>query len=97
MGLNRYRNKPCQCGSGIKFKFCCLPTHQKAQTGLVTNLAKKVQEKTAKYWRKRYKEIAKPENNYTIGCDLAVGKSKTVRRVVELSDKPVNKLLVESE
>ena len=70
----------------MKFKFCCLQDHYKQQTGLVTSLAKRVQEKTAKYFQKRYKGITKPkpENNYTIGCDLVVGKSKTVRRVIQL-------------
>lgn len=57
MSLNRYRNKPCQCGSKMKFKYCCLQDHYKTQAGLVTRLAKKVHEKTAKYWRKRYKRI----------------------------------------
>ena len=57
MGLNRFRNKPCQCGSGMKAKHCCLQDHYKAQAGLVTRLAKKIQEKTAKYWRKRYKGV----------------------------------------
>ena len=59
MGLNRYRNKPCQCGSEIKFKHCCLQDHYKQQAGLVTSLAKKIQEKTAKYFQKRYKKITK--------------------------------------
>lgn len=58
MGLNRNRNKPCQCGSGMKFKFCCLQDHYTAQAGLVTSLAKKVQEKTAKYFQKRYKVMS---------------------------------------
>ncbi len=88
MGLNRYRNKPCQCGSGIKFKFCCLQDHYEQQTGLVTNLAKKIHEKTAKYWRKRYKAVAgKPENKYTISCNMAVGKSKTAVRKVFVGDE----------
>ena len=86
MSLNRFRNKPCPCKSGMKFKFCCLQDHYKQQTGLVTSLAKKVQEKTAKYFQKRYKKITKPENNYIIGCDLAVGKSKTAIRKVVVND-----------
>ena len=80
MGLNRYRNKPCQCGKTeekivwesdvaggaakqvkkqipVKFKYCCLQDHYKQQAGLVTRLAKKVQEKTAKYFQKRYEKI----------------------------------------
>ena len=57
MGLNRFRNKPCKCGSGIKFKHCCLQDHYEQQAGLVTKLAKKVQEKTVKYFQKRYKKI----------------------------------------
>ncbi len=57
MGLNRYRNKSCQCGSGIKFKHCCLPAHQQAQVRLTTGLAKKIQEKAARYWDKRYKKV----------------------------------------
>ena len=80
MGLNRYRNKLCQCGSGMKFKFCCLQNHYEQQTGLVTRLAKGVQEKMAKYWRKRYKGT-------TIGCDIGVGKDETVRRVVRLTNE----------
>ena len=63
MGLNQHRNKPCPCGSGVKFKHCCLPNHYKEQAGLITGLAKKIHEKTAKYWRKRYKKItSKPLN-----------------------------------
>ena len=58
MGLNRDRNKPCPCGSGVKYKYCHMPNHYKQQAGLVTNLAKKIHEKTAKYWRKRYKAIS---------------------------------------
>lgn len=77
MSLNRYRNKPCQCGSGMKFKHCCLQDYYDTQAGLVARLSKKVQEKTAKYWRKRYKGVTKPESNYTVGCDMGVGKSKT--------------------
>lgn len=68
MGLNRYKNKPCQCGSGMKFKYCCLQDHQKVQVGLVTNLAKKIHEKTTKYWRKRYKTVTdKPLNEPLVG------------------------------
>ena len=68
MGRNRYRNKPCQCGSGKKFKHCCLQNHYKAQAGLITNLAKKIHEKTAKYWRKRYKAVSsKPLNEPMMG------------------------------
>ena len=26
MGLGTLRNKPCPCGSGLKAKYCCLPT-----------------------------------------------------------------------
>ena len=57
MGLDQYRNKPCQCGSGMKFKFCCLQGRYEAQARLVTRLAKKIQEKTAKYFQKRYKRV----------------------------------------
>ena len=57
MSLNRFRNKPCPCKSGMKFKHCCLQDHYKQQAGLVTRLAKKVQEKTAKYFQKRYKTV----------------------------------------
>jgi len=68
MGLNRFRNKPCQCGSGMKFKHCCLQDHYEQQTGLVTWLAKKIQDKTAKYWRKRYKTVTdKPPNEPLMG------------------------------
>lgn len=63
MGLNRFRNKPCPCKSGKKYKHYCLQDHYKQQSGLVTNLAKKIYEKTAKYWRKRYKAVSsKPLN-----------------------------------
>ena len=68
MGLNRFRNKPCQCESGMKFKYCCLQDHYKQQAGLVTKLAKKVQEKTAKYFQKRYKTITgKPLDESLMG------------------------------
>jgi hypothetical protein len=63
----------------MKFKHCCLQDHYKQQAGLVTKLAKKVQEKTAKYFQKRYKKI-------TVGCDMGVGKDKTVRRIIEINN-----------
>lgn len=68
MGLNKYRNKPCQCGSGIKFKFCCLQDHYEQQAGLVTRLAKRIQKKTAKYFQKRYKTVTdKPLDESLVG------------------------------
>ena len=52
----------------VKFKHCCLQNHYKAQAGLITNLAKKIHEKTTKYWRKRYKAVSsKPLNEPMMG------------------------------
>lgn len=31
MGMHRARNLPCPCGSGRKYKKCCLPRHQELQ------------------------------------------------------------------
>ena len=55
---NRFRNLPCPCKSGMKFKYCCLPKHEVQAAGLVTQLAQKIYEKTATYWRKRYKKVS---------------------------------------
>lgn len=63
MGLDRHRNEPCLCKSGKKFKHCCLPNHYRDRARVVTSLAKKIGEKTAKYWDKRYKAVTnKPLN-----------------------------------
>ena len=47
MELNR--NDPCQCGSGLKYKHCCLKTHQerKRWEGLENNLRESITE----YWQ----------------------------------------------
>lgn len=78
MGLNQYRNKPCQCGSGMKFKFCCLQDHYKQQAGLVTNLAKKVQEKTTKYFNKQYKAVS---NTVCVRCDGVFPTADSKQRI----------------
>ena len=31
--LELNRNDPCQCGSGLKYKHCCLKTHQEKKDG----------------------------------------------------------------
>ena len=47
MELNR--NDPCQCGSGLKYKHCCLKTHQerKRWEGLENNLRESITD----YWQ----------------------------------------------
>lgn len=42
----------------VKYKHCCLQKRYKEQSGLITGLTKKIHEKTAKYWRKRYKAVS---------------------------------------
>ncbi len=57
MGINRYRNQICQCGSGMKFKYCHGRKLQEEQAELVTPLAKEEQAKRARYCKKRYDEV----------------------------------------
>ena len=58
MSLNKHRNRPCQCGSGIKFKYCCLPRHREAQARLVTPLQKQEKAKEQRYYKKVYDEVS---------------------------------------
>jgi hypothetical protein len=57
MSLNRFRNQPCPCGSGMKFKYCHLQEHYDKQKQVATPIQKKEGQKAATYWRKRYKKI----------------------------------------
>ena len=47
--LELNRNDPCQCGSGLKYKHCCLKMHQerKRWEGLENNLRESITE----YWQ----------------------------------------------
>ncbi len=57
MGLNKHRNKPCQCGSGKKFKHCHLRGFHYQQSQLVTEVAKQETAKEQRYWKKRYDRV----------------------------------------
>jgi len=57
MGLNKFRNQPCPCGSKRKFKYCCLPKHYDMLAQQTTPVQTEVGQKTARYWRKRYSKI----------------------------------------
>lgn len=57
MGLNKFRNEPCHCGSGMKFKHCHLQQHQDQRARVVTALAKREAAKEQKYWKKRYERV----------------------------------------
>jgi len=57
MSLDRYRNQPCACGSGKKYKHCCQPRHYDDRQQIESPLAKREREKTAQYWAKRYEEV----------------------------------------
>jgi hypothetical protein len=59
MGLGKYRNEPCPCKSGKKFKQCCLTKHNQAQVQLETPLAKLLTEKEVGYWKQRYDRMTK--------------------------------------
>jgi len=52
----RMRNKPCICGSGIKYKYCCMPNQPK---NIETQLSKKLTDKEVRYWKKRYDDKVK--------------------------------------
>jgi len=61
MGLSRYRNRRCPCGSGKKFKYCCLLKHYEKASHLVTPIQIAERAKTAKWYQKKYKRmITKP-------------------------------------
>jgi hypothetical protein len=55
----RVRNYRCPCGSGLKFKNCCLPKiledYTKEQGDSV--FVKQEKKKEGKYWKKRYERI----------------------------------------
>ena len=57
MGINRYRNQPCECGSGMKFKHCHGRKLQEEQAEVVTQFAKKEQAKRARYCKKRFDDM----------------------------------------
>lgn len=57
MGLNRYRNQPCHCGSKLKFKHCHGKQHLEQKAEIVTQLARKAQAKESRYWKKRYDRV----------------------------------------
>lgn len=48
-----YRNDPCPCGSGIKYKRCCALKKEISET----ELAKEENAKEAKYWNKQYRKL----------------------------------------
>ena len=52
------RNDKCTCGSGKKFKKCCLPNFiQKKADNLKSPEYKKSEIKITKYYNKKYKEL----------------------------------------
>jgi len=57
MGLNKFRNELCHCGSGMKFKHCHLRLHNDQRARVVTALAKQEIKKEQKYWKKRYERV----------------------------------------
>jgi len=57
MGEGSLRNQPCYCGSGLKFKHCHMKQYYDKQKQVVTPIQKEEGQKTATYWRKRYKKI----------------------------------------
>ena len=62
MGLNIIRNQRCECGSGMKTKFCCLHKVTDMYKTYITKESIKAAKKTAKYFAKKYKNLtAKPE------------------------------------
>lgn len=54
MSLDKYRNEICRCGSGKKFKHCCLLIRYQAEAEVETPLAKALVEKEQGYWKRRY-------------------------------------------
>lgn len=74
MSLNRFRNQPCPCGSGRKWKYCCVYLFTDKQKQVVTPIQKKEGQKTAIYWRKRYKKITtKPLDEPLMTWDVGGG------------------------
>jgi len=72
MPLNKYRNQPCPCKSGMKFKHCCLQGHYHDQEQLVTPIQRQEGQKAATYWRKRYAAItSKPLDEPLMGVPSA--------------------------
>ena len=53
MGLGRVRNVKCLCGSGLKFKYCCLPKrYEKQAQREFSNIARYEAFKAAVYKKK---------------------------------------------
>lgn len=44
MSLDKYRNEICKCGSGKKFKHCCLIVKYKEQTAFIIQQSKDKEE-----------------------------------------------------
>ena len=59
MSLGKYRNEICQCGSGKKFKQCCLAVHNKEQTVLVIQSAKDRDEEEVRRLNRQYNKVKK--------------------------------------
>ena len=63
MSLDKYRNEICRCGSGKKFKRCCLAAHNQVQAKIETPLAKELIEKEQRHWKKRYDMVTGKTND----------------------------------
>lgn len=57
MSLDKYRNEICRCGSGKKFKRCCLVAHNKTQAALVIQQAKDRDEEEAIRLNRQYGKV----------------------------------------
>lgn len=60
--MSSRRNKPCYCGSGKKFKKCCMPRlYKEKYENFVSEITQKEIDKEAIYYSKKYKKIKNEE------------------------------------
>lgn len=55
------RNRPCYCGSGKKYKYCCMGRRYIVDTKQAdSSIVAKEEQKKAKYYKKRYRKMTAP-------------------------------------
>lgn len=59
--LGRYRNQPCECGSGKKMKNCCIGAARDAEHKTYTPEQLRHAKKSAVYFNKKYERLTNGE------------------------------------
>lgn len=58
MSGGKLRNRPCPCGSGRKYKYCCLP---RVLAKFTSKIALAAQKKEAAYIQKQYERAKRAQ------------------------------------